>query len=105
MGADNKLLMVNKALQGLGLTGEPEAAEDPELVMTGRPETLRRDRRKAYAMVGDRSFDVNGARANHVTAVGVSYGYGSRRELEEAGADFIADTVEELGRILTAYGD
>ena len=32
-------------------------------------------------------------------------GYGSRRELEEAGADFIADTVEELGRILTAYGD
>ena len=91
MGADNKLLMVKKALQGLG--------------MTGRPETLRRDRRKSYAMVGDRSFDVNGAKANHVTAVGVSYGYGSRRELEEAGADFIADTVEELGRILTAYGD
>lgn len=105
MGADNKLLMVKKALQGLGLTGEPEAAEDPELVMTGRPETLRQDRRKAYAMVGDRSFDMNGAKANHVTAVGVSYGYGSRRELEEAGADFIADTVEELGRILTAYGD
>lgn len=86
MGADNKLLMVKKALQGLGLSVE-------------------QGRRKSYAMVGDRSFDMNGAKANHVTAVGVSYGYGSRRELEEAGADFIADTVEELGRILTAYGD
>lgn len=86
MGADNKLLMVKKALQGLGLSVEP-------------------GHRKSYAMVGDRSFDMNGAKANHVTAVGVSYGYGSRRELEEAGADFIADTVEELGRILTAYGD
>lgn len=86
MGADNKLLMVKKALQGLGLSVEP-------------------GHRKSYAMVGDRSFDMNGAKANHVTAVGVSYGYGSHRELEEAGADFIADTVEELGRILMADGE
>lgn len=86
MGADNKLLMVKKALQGLGLSVE-------------------QGHRKSYAMVGDRSFDMNGAKANHVTAVGVSYGYGSRRELEEAGADFIADTVEELGRILMADGE
>lgn len=86
MGADNKLLMVKKALQGLGLSVES-------------------GHRKSYAMVGDRSFDMNGAKANHVTAVGVSYGYGSRRELEEAGADFIADTVEELGRILMADGE
>lgn len=104
MGADNKLLMVKKALQGLGLSVEPGfgAAEEPETAMT---EALKRARRKSYAMVGDRSFDMNGAKANHVTAVGVSYGYGSRRELEEAGADFIADTVEELGRILMADGE
>lgn len=128
MGADNKLLMVKKALQGLGLSvesdsgaaGEPESAmtEEPGPTMTGEPgpvmagepepvmtEALKRARRKSYAMVGDRSFDMNGAKANHVTAVGVSYGYGSRRELEEAGADFIADTVEELGRILMADGE
>lgn len=120
MGADNKLLMVKKALQGLGLSvepdcgaaGEPESAmtEEPGPVMAGEPEpvmteALKRARRKSYAMVGDRSFDMNGAKANHVTAVGVSYGYGSRRELEEAGADFIADTVEKLGRILMADGE
>lgn len=128
MGADNKLLMVKKALQGLGLSVEPGggAAEEPEPAMTEEPgpvmteepgpvmvgepepvmtEALRQARRKSYAMVGDRSFDMNGAKANHVTAVGVSYGYGSRRELEEAGADFIADTVEELGRILMADGE
>ena len=47
-------------------------------------------------MVGDRRFDVEAARALGVHAVGVAYGYGSRQELEDAGADFVADTVAEL---------
>ena len=56
--------------------------------------------REETAMVGDRCYDIDGAHANRVTAVGVSYGYGSREELEQAGADFIADSVEDLRRIL-----
>ena len=51
-------------------------------------------------MVGDRRYDVAGAHACGIPAVGVLYGYGSSRELEEAGADSIAETVEELGSIL-----
>lgn len=51
-------------------------------------------------MIGDRKYDVEGAHALGVPCVGVSFGYGGRQELEAAGADYIADTVEELGRLL-----
>ena len=37
-------------------------------------------------MIGDRSHDVAGAKANGVEAIGVTYGYGSPEELIEAGA-------------------
>lgn len=42
-------------------------------------------------MVGDRKHDILGAKANDVLAVGVLYGYGSRDELEAAGADYLVD--------------
>ncbi len=51
-------------------------------------------------MVGDRENDMNGAKQNHMESVGVLYGYGSREELENAGACHIAATVEELGKVL-----
>lgn len=51
-------------------------------------------------MIGDREHDVLGAKENSMDSVGVLFGYGSRQELEEAGATVIAATVEELGRIL-----
>ncbi len=48
------------------------------------------------AMVGDRHFDIEGAKANGVRAVGVTWGFGSRTELESAGADVVADAAGEL---------
>lgn len=51
-------------------------------------------------MVGDRKHDVLGAKAHNMASLGVLFGYGSRRELEEAGADLIAETVEEIGVLL-----
>lgn len=47
-------------------------------------------------MVGDREHDMRGAGANGVRAIGVLWGYGSREELADAGADGIAGTVAEL---------
>ena len=41
-------------------------------------------------MIGDRKHDIVGARNNGMRTIGVTYGYGSREELEEAGADCIA---------------
>ena len=55
---------------------------------------------QAAVMVGDRKFDVIGARALGLRCVGVSFGYAQPGELEEAGAWRIAESVETLGRIL-----
>ncbi len=45
-------------------------------------------------MVGDRCFDVEGALANDVSVIGVTYGYGDREELKDATC--IVDTVNQL---------
>ena len=51
-------------------------------------------------MVGDRSYDVLGARKNGIDCIGAGFGYAEPGELERAGAVCVAATVEELGRIL-----
>lgn len=56
-------------------------------------------------MVGDREHDVFGARQNRLDCLGVLYGYGSRAELAEAGARYIAQTAQDAARmILSADG-
>ena len=47
-------------------------------------------------MVGDRSFDVVGARAHGLATIGVTWGIGSRAELEGAGAAALVDTPAAL---------
>lgn len=54
----------------------------------------------ASAMVGDRHFDIEGARANGVHAVGVTWGFGSEQELRDAGADAIVENAGELVEVL-----
>ena len=56
----------------------------------------------AAVMVGDRSHDIVGATDNGMHAAGVLYGYGSREELEAAGAQLLLGSPDELGRILDA---
>lgn len=57
------------------------------------------EKNKVY-MIGDRKFDVEGAKAVGVDSVGVTYGYGDMEELREAKADYIVRSVEELQRFL-----
>lgn len=56
--------------------------------------------RQDIVMVGDRKFDIEGAKAYHIASIGVTYGYAAEGELEEAGADVIVETVEELEKTL-----
>lgn len=51
-------------------------------------------------MVGDRKYDTEGAKEVGITAIGVLYGFGSREEHMEAGTDLLAETVEELYRLV-----
>ena len=51
-------------------------------------------------MVGDRHHDIDGAAACNVPSLGVLFGYGSREELESAGAGHIVATVEKMEEYL-----
>jgi phosphoglycolate phosphatase len=55
-------------------------------------------------MVGDRRHDVEGARANGISAVGVLWGYGDEDELQAAGAAYIAAEPTALIAIVEAHG-
>lgn len=47
-------------------------------------------------MVGDTKYDILGAKAHGIPAIGVGWGYGKVKEMEEAGAVGIAETMDEL---------
>lgn len=51
-------------------------------------------------MVGDRKFDILGAHENGMQSVGVLFGYGTKDELDGAGADCTVETVDELRKYL-----
>lgn len=87
-----------RILQHFGLDGYFSQVAGAELDgrRTGKTEVLR------YAaalcgmtdpatglMVGDRKYDVAGAHSVGLACAGVLYGYGSREELQEAGADWL----------------
>ena len=51
-------------------------------------------------MVGDRSHDIKGGKAHGLGTVGVTWGFGGRAELEEAGADHVVEAPAELATLL-----
>ncbi len=59
------------------------------------------ERTACCVMVGDRKFDIQGAKAHSLTGVGVRFGYAAPGELEAEGAHYIAETVEELAQYLS----
>lgn len=47
-------------------------------------------------MIGDRKYDIEGAKANGMDSIAVGYGYGSVDELSAAGPTLFFPTIEEL---------
>ena len=80
----NKAEVVEEALRQAGITG---------------------DNRDRAVMVGDREYDIYGAHEHGIAAIGVLYGYGSREELENAGADRLAETPEDILTIVMNGGN
>ncbi len=71
-------------------TDEHKPAAAPQL------EALRRLRANTGAGVGDLPSDIVSAQAAGLAAIGVSWGYGSRDALREAGAEVVCDSGVEL---------
>jgi len=51
-------------------------------------------------MIGDRKYDIVGAKAIGIDSIGVLYGYGDYEELSQAGADHIVKDVDALSDLL-----
>lgn len=75
----------------------PNQTERNKAWLNGKESASYRNR---TAMVGDRVFDMNGARAYGLHGVAVAYGYAPEGELEHSDADYTAATVKELERYL-----
>lgn len=56
--------------------------------------------KSAAVMIGDRKHDIIGAQKTGLDSIGVLFGYGSRAELEAAGATYIAETVEDITKLI-----
>lgn len=54
-------------------------------------------------VVGDRKFDIDGAKANLIDSVGALWGYGNKFEFIEAGAKFIAEKVDDVEAIALGF--
>ncbi len=72
---------------------------DDKAVLVGELVGTHRLNPAETAMVGDRKYDILAARASSLRSVGVTYGYGSREELLEEGADHLADSPSDVGAI------
>ena len=69
----------------------------------GKPEMIRRALPEHYwraAIVGDRLYDMEGAKAAGVDGVGAVYGCGSVEELQNAGATLLVSDADELRELL-----
>ena len=51
-------------------------------------------------MIGDRKFDIIGAKANNLDVIGVTYGYGERAEIESFKPTAIASSADALRKLL-----
>ena len=78
---------------------DPAGLTKTEIIEEALAEMTGISKEKAV-MVGDRFHDVVGARKNGIDSVAVTYGYGSREELQETNPDYIVDSIEDLTVLL-----
>lgn len=82
--------------------GDRSKAEVIEAAMAGLG--LTEADRSSILMVGDRKFDVLGARECGVACVGVKFfGYAPEGELEEAGAEAVVETIDQLEAFILSH--
>ena len=51
-------------------------------------------------MIGDRKFDIDGAKGAGIETIAVLYGFGSEAEFKEHGAEYIVKDTKEIEKII-----
>lgn len=95
LATSKRVVFARRILEHLGMVGLFDGihGSEPDGTLDHKPELIsyilsqHALRAEHCVMVGDRRYDIVGAHANRVRALGVLWGYGSRSELQEAGAD------------------
>lgn len=82
-----------------GAVDEPDRRQKSQVVAYVL-EKLGNPDKAEVLMVGDRDNDVLGAKANGIACCGVLCGYGSREELEAAGAEYVIEKAENVKNVL-----
>ena len=91
-----KLASYFEKIYGSELNGRNQEKTDPIAAIL-KEQNLPPER---TIMVGDRKYDMRGARKNKVLPIGVSYGFGSVEELQESGAAFVAKDPLQISTIV-----
>ena len=60
-------------------------------------------KKEKILMIGDRENDVTGAKNNGIDVLGVTYGYGDKKELNDAGCFDVVNTPEEVTEFILRY--
>lgn len=84
----------------VGASMDERSAQKPLILR----EVLRRsgiteNERPGMVMIGDRRYDVEGARSIGIDSIGVNYGYARPGEIQAAGATWAVQTVAELSAL------
>jgi len=61
---------------------------------------IHRDELTESIMIGDRRYDIDGAKYHQIDSAAVLYGYGERSELKEAEPTYLIESTEKLADLL-----
>lgn len=78
---------------------EDESDDKSVLILKALEEVGVKDKSRAV-MVGDRLFDICGAKKSGIDSIGVTFGFGTREEHEKYGATYIVDNCSEIEKIV-----
>ncbi|CCE03370.1 HAD hydrolase-like protein [Bradyrhizobium sp. STM 3809] len=108
LATSKRELFARRILEHLGLASlftaihgsVPSGALDHKPELLAHILSLRNIDARDGVMVGDRRHDIAGAHAVKMRSLGVLWGYGSRDELETAGADRVVESPADLPRVV-----
>lgn len=83
-----------------GATIDEKTRYTKEHVIEYALDNIKEKDRTKILMIGDRCFDINGAKAYSLDSLGVTFGYGTYEELKEAGATYIVSSPKEIENLL-----